>query len=205
VALLNIYIIDDHPLIIESVEHIVSKDSTLNVIGSSMNSNNLKAILNSNSIDVVILDINLPEESGVQVLKWLHENHPDIKVIVLTMHDSPLLLKRLLNNGARGYIVKQSGINEVINALRTVSSNDIYVCESMQNYLPGLDQIPTLSEREEDVLFHITNGRTIKETAAMMNLSPKTVETYRYRLTQKLNVSNIAELIKIAICLGLRL
>lgn len=146
----------------------------------------------------------MENESGIEVLKHLNHRYPHLKVLVLTSLDAPMLVRRLFKLGAHGFIVKQAGLNEIERALHALFDGETYLCHLMQQKIVCLEDIPVLSEREEEVLFHITSGKTIKETGQAMGLSPKTIETYRLRMTQKLNVSTTADLTKLAILLGIQ-
>jgi DNA-binding NarL/FixJ family response regulator len=153
--------------------------------------------------DVVIMDINIQPLSGIDATKLVRKESPGSKIIGVSMHNQPSFAKRMLKNGATGYVTKSSNRNEMFEAIIAVSSGEKYICKEIQENLSkqifvddDTPDISKLSEREIDVLKHIKDGLSSKEIAEKLFLSSRTVEVHRSNILKKLNLKNTASLLK---------
>lgn len=200
----RVALVDDHPLLRGQLVFLINKEPDLEV---SSESDNIQAALEAitrDRPDVAIVDITLKGSSGLELIKNLRALDLAIPVLVLSMHDESLYAERALRSGARGYITKHRGSEEVLAAIRCVLAGKVFLSpeytSKVLDRLAGSGEavskslVETLADRELEVFQMIGNGRTTKEIAESLHLGPKTVDTYRERIKQKLNLKNSAEL-----------
>lgn len=192
------------------MKHILGKTGEISVVGEACNGQEVMVEARRTPCDVVLLDIGMPGRSGLDVLKQLRAEHPGLSVLILTMYPEEQYAVRALRAGAAGYLTKDSGPEELVNAVRKVASGGRYVtmraAESLAFEVQGrLRQSPheALSDRELQVLCMIARGKTVNEIAAELTLSAKTVSTYRSRVLAKLNLRNNSEIAYYAVKEGL--
>lgn len=179
----------------------------MRVVGSFGEPDAAVAFAAAEEPDVAIVDIAMPQASGIDVARRLREVSPDTHLLVLTMHSSPEYVHQALLAGALGYVAKASAGPALVEAVRAVQAGRRYLSESLgtealQRYLQRSaadDPLGRLSTREREVLRHTVEGRTIAETAQRLGLSPKSVETYRSRVMTKLDIKDLPALVKFAI------
>jgi len=201
---ISIMIFDDHNLIAEMWSELINSDDRFSVIGiCNDTSENAFEILKAKRPDVVIMDINIQPMSGIDATKMVKKLTPGTKVIGVSMHNQPSFAKRMLKNGAMGYITKNSSKIEMFEALISVTQGKIYICKEIQENLSkqifeddDTPDISKLSEREVEVLKHIKDGLSSKEIASQLFLSARTVEVHRSNILKKLNLKNTASLLK---------
>jgi DNA-binding NarL/FixJ family response regulator len=198
---IRVLVADDHALVRAGLKHILGMTGEVAVVGEACNGQEVMAEARRTPCDVVLLDIGMPGRSGLDVLKQLRVEHPGVAVLMLTMYPEEQYAVRALRAGAAGYLTKDSGPEELVNAVRKVASGGRYVsmrtAESLAFEVQGrFRQSPheALSDRELQVLCMIARGRTVKEIADELTLSPKTVSTYRSRVLAKLNLRNNSEI-----------
>jgi len=211
---ITILLVDDHPVLREGLRAILAAQTDLEVIGEA--SNGREAIRECRRLqpDVVVMDIAMPEINGIDAARTLREEGPQPRIVMLSMHAHTEYIFRSLQAGADGYVVKESAAAEVADAIRSAHQGRRFLSESIaeaviDDYIRRRD-LPTeedplmrLSSREREVLQLIVEGRSTVEIAETAALSPKTIETYRSRLMRKLEITNLAELVKFAIKHGL--
>lgn len=165
-------------------------------------------ILRAEKIDVAVVDLSLPGLSGIELIRIVRDEFPEIPVLVLSMHDEQFYAERALRAGARGYVMKQESIDNVIEAIRKVRRGDLYVSEEVAEKMlfrivSGDDdeqsEVQRLSARELEVFQLIGQGYSTRETAEMLHLSIKTIESYRANIKEKLGLRNAAELMQHAV------
>jgi DNA-binding NarL/FixJ family response regulator len=208
---IRILLIDDHALVREGVSRLLEVQADMRVIGSFGDSGEAIPFAQREEPDVAIVDVAMPNVSGIDVVRRLREASPDTHVMVLSMHSNPEYVHHALLAGALGYVAKESAGPVLVEAVREVQAGRRYLSESLggdalQRYLDdpaSRDPMAQLSKRERDVLRHTVEGRTIAETAAQLGVSPKTVETYRSRLMTKLGIDDVPGLVKFAIRHGI--
>ena len=206
----RILLADDHAVLRAGLRLLLEKQPDFEVVGEAGNGDEALKLATTLQPDVILLDLNMPEMDGLTAIPKLHEQSPHSRILILTMHDDANYLKQALHSGAAGYVLKQAVDTELLLALRAVLRGEVYVHSAMTQKL--LDQVvnPTaepdatdpwqgLSEREYDVLKRVALGYTNAEIADELFLSAKTVETYRARGMEKLNVETRAQLVKSAL------
>lgn len=191
----------------EGVSRLLEAQADLQVVGSFGEPDKALAFVAAEQPDVAIVDIAMPQSSGIDVARQLRAVSPDTQLLVLTMHSNPEYVHQALLAGALGYVAKESAGPALVEAVRAVQAGRRYFSESLgtealQRYLQGSaadDPLGRLSAREREVLRHTVEGRTIAETAQRLGLSPKSVETYRSRVMTKLDIKDLPALVKFAI------
>jgi DNA-binding NarL/FixJ family response regulator len=204
--MIKVFIADDHPIVREGLKQVLADASDMVVTGEANNGRELIHQLRNNSYDVLILDISMPGMSGLDVLKQLKIEKPELPVLVLSVHSEDQYAVRVLRAGASGYLTKASAPDELIGAIRKVLSGGRYISSFLGEKLASeLDLetdkplYETLSDREYQVLCLIASGKTVKEAADELSLSVKTISTYRTRILEKMNMKTNAELTHYAI------
>jgi two-component system, NarL family, invasion response regulator UvrY len=204
---IRVLVADDHPVVRHGLVQILSFESDIDVVAQvGTGSAALECILDT-ELDVVVLDLSLPEMSGMEVLKRLREAAVPPPVLILTVHREDSYAIRTMQMGAAGYLTKASAAEELVSAVRMLADGRKYVSSTLSQHLalrllmPHDEKMPheSLSRREFQVLCHLARGNTQAETAALMELSPKTVNTYRARILQKMRLSTTAQLIRYAV------
>jgi DNA-binding NarL/FixJ family response regulator len=207
---LRIAIVDDHPIVRKGLTEVINHEPGMTVCGESDSSAGGLDIIRRERPDVAIVDLSLGLESGLNLVKQLDALLPDVRVLVLSMHDETLHAERVLAAGARGYIMKQEAMQNLSAAIRCVADGKTYVSPQMSDRIlsrvsggrrPPTDGAPVdrLTDREREVFGLIGRGMGTREIAEALSLSAKTVETYHARIKEKLGLANGHELIRAAI------
>jgi len=203
---LRILLVDDHIIVRDGLKQILSKHFAQAVFGEACNGREALGAIEKNPWDVILLDITMPGQSGLDILKQIKNLQPEARVLVLTMHPEDQYAARVLKAGASGYLTKETASEEVVNALIKILAGGKYVSAAFaQILLSGLAN-PTpkapheiLSDREYQLLRMTAAGKTVKEIGADLGLSVKTISTYRTRVLKKLNLKTNADIIRYAI------
>lgn len=205
----SIYVVDDHPLLVQGLTDLINAQPDMRVTGTTPEWTVALSQFQKEKPDVVILDITLKNANGVEVLKNLRVHFPDLKVLMLSMHDESLYAMRALKAGAQGYIMKASATEKVITAIRQILSGELYLSEEMSRRAmatlvgrkkeTGGSPLEDLSDRELEVFTLIGEGLTTRQIAEKLHLSVKTIETHRAHIKEKLNLKNSTELVQHAI------
>lgn len=197
---------DDHAIVRQGVRRLLEDTGDIRVVGEATSGSDLLTQLRSTATDVVVLDVAMPGARFTEILAGLRREHPSVRVIVLSAHAEREYAVRALKGGASGYVSKDHSAAELTEAIRIAAAGRRYVSPSVGELLaddaslgPGRGPGATLSEREDEVLRLLGRGRTVKEIAAQLELSVKTVSTYRTRLLEKLALRTTAELIRHAV------
>ena len=204
--MIKILIADDHRIVREGLKQILAETSDMVVADEASNTQEVLKKVWDNEYDVLLLDISMPGRSGLDILKQLKSDRPKLSVLVLSMYSEEQYALRALKAGASGYMTKESAADELIEAIRKVSTGRKYISPSVAERLAfslesGDERPPqeTLSDREFQVMCMIASGKTIKAIADDLSLSIKTVSTYRARILEKMRMKNNAELTHYAI------
>ncbi len=204
--MLRILIADDHAIVRQGLKQIVTETQDMVVAGEASNGQELLNKLKEEDYDVVVLDITMPGRNGVDVLRQLRSERPQLPVLMLSIHPEEQYALRALKAGASGYLTKESAPDELVAAIRKVSQGGKYVSSSLAEKLAfeletGHEQAPheALSDREYQVMCMIASGKTVMEIAQELSLSEKTISTYRSRILEKMKMKNNAELTYYAI------
>ena len=205
----RVLIVDDHPIVRQGLRRMIETESDLVVCGEVQTEREARAAIRALAPDVVIVDISLAQGDGLELVRDVHAQRPELPMLVLSMHDELIYGERLLAAGACGYIMKQAASDQLLVALRRVLSGGIYVSEALAGSMGkgrtdaanGVtsDPIERLSNRELQVLSLIGRGLSSREAADGLGLSVKTVETHRQSLKRKLNLATNAQLLQYAI------
>lgn len=208
--MIQVILCDDHAMVRRGIRDTLSEAVDIQVTGEAGNYAEVREALRNTSCDVLILDINLPGRSGLEVLGSLKEADSKVRVLVVSMFDEDQYAIRCLRAGAHGYLNKAGDPNQLVEAVRTIATGRKYVTPAVSEMLvshlsePNSDKLhASLSERELQTLLKIASGRKLSTIAEELMLSPKTVSVYRARLLEKLKLSNNAELTVYAIRNGL--
>lgn len=203
---IKVLIADDHAIVREGLKQILADTKDIVVAGHAENGNEAIKLSRENICDVLLLDISMPDRSGIEVLKQVKKESPQIPVLMLSMHREDQYAIRSLKAGASGYLNKQSAPAELVNAIRQVASGRKYIsaalAQELANQINDNHEIPlheTLSDREYQTLTMISSGKTVSDIAAELVLSVKTISMYRSRLLQKMKLRHNAELTHYAI------
>ncbi|MFY0626568.1 MAG: response regulator transcription factor [Reichenbachiella sp.] len=200
---INIVVVDDHEMFRSGMESILQKNIDFEVYQGAGSGIELKELLNKESIDVVLLDISLVEESGLDLLEDMKLKHPEVNFIMLTMHEEIQYVKESLRKGAMGYLLKESGEKELFEAIYDVSQGKKYFKNKISDLLIMDMSTPSekkiLTDRELTIVRMVANGRITKDIADELCISIRTVETHRSKIMKKLNVSNASEMIRLAL------
>lgn len=205
----KIFILDDHAVVREGLAKLIEQEADMSVCGSAEDSYGLMKGLETCTPNVIIVDISLEKSSGLDVIKNVKIFYPDINMLVLSMHDEQIFAERAIRAGAAGYVMKCEKPKELIKAIRTVANGKLHFSEKMTTLLlhkainikenENKDLIETLSDREFQVFQLIGKGVSTKEIADILNLSCKTIDSFREKIKHKLNFTNSSELIQYAI------
>ncbi len=204
--MIRVLVADDHAIVRKGLVQVISQTLDIKVTAEAECADDVFTAVRSGSFDVVVLDLNLGTDSGIQVLKSLQAELPDLPVLILSMHPEQHFAVRTLRAGASGYLNKDSAPNDLVKAIRRLADGRRYVsadvAEELVSELHEDNDGPLharLSDREFEVLRHIASGKTVSEIADMLALSVKTIGTYRSRVLDKMNMRNNAELTHYAI------
>lgn len=204
--MIRVLIADDHTVVRRGLKQIVGEEGDMTVTGEACDSQELVTLVRKQPCDVVVLDISMPGRSGLDVLKDVKHERPELPVLILSVHPEDQYAVRTLKLGASGYLTKDSAPEELVQAIRKVLMGGKYVTPSLAERLAsdlasdsGRPLHETLSDREHQVLCMLASGKSVKEIADELALSVKTVSTYRSRILEKMNMRNNAELTHYAI------
>jgi len=212
----KIIIIDDHPAVREGLKSIIKRDVKLEIVGESGNGKTGLLLVHELKPDLVVLDISLKDLNGIQVTRKILKSYPGIKVLIMSVHSRIDYIKEAFLAGARGYIIKESAPDKLLEGIEKVLKGSYYMDsyvshEVIEKMLIGkthileakTDLYGSLSNREQQVLRYLAEGRKTREIASELFISIKTVENHKANIMKKLNVKNIVELIKYAAKIGL--
>lgn len=207
---IHVLIVDDHELVRFGFKSLLGAHQGIEVLDTlSSGEDAINWCRNNNgNVDVILMDINMPGIGGIEATHRINKSWPNIGIIIVTVHNTGPLPKQLLNGGARGYLTKGSGVEEMILAVKDVSHGKHYIAKDIAQQLalsiiPGdANPLDSLSMRETQVLMMIAQGIKTQEISEILNLSPKTISTYRQRLNEKLNVTSDIEMLHLAIKYG---
>lgn len=210
---INIVLVDDHKVLRHGLSQAIRAEQDMEIMGQAENGYEAVKLAGELVPDIMIMDIGMPELNGIEATRQILKAHPQIKVIALSMHSNKKFIHEMFKAGAKGYLLKDCEYSELIGAIRLVVQNKIYLSPSItgiviENYMMQTGEekqnaFAVLSDREREVLQLIAEGKTTKQIARMLHVSPKTVEGHRTRIMHKLEIDSIANLTKYAIREGL--
>jgi DNA-binding NarL/FixJ family response regulator len=204
----RVFIVDDHPVVVAGLQSLLGQLPDIEVAGAVSSAFDAIPFLQANEVDVILLDINLPDISGIELCKRIHKEFPSLKILGISTFSERSYISRMIENGASGYLIKSASAQEIAEAINTVLKGKMYVSVSIEHALrplssKPLDSLPPLTKREKEILHHIAEGLTNNQIAEKLFISPLTVDSHRKNLLTKLNVNNTASLVRFAVEHGL--
>jgi DNA-binding NarL/FixJ family response regulator len=197
---LKIAIVDDHKVVADGFERLVNESDMAQVVGKVHSAADCMRMLAGEQVDVLLLDISLPDGNGVDLCLQIKAKYPALKILMLTSYSEMTIIIRALENGASGYILKNAMTEEILEGIRVVASGEQFLCEEVDMLMKKKENHPIrLSRREQELLRLIVEGRSNSEIAESMCLGYETIKSYRKNLILKLNAHNTAALVKMAI------
>ncbi len=208
--MINVFLVDDHELVRTGIRRILDDIRGIKVVGEAESGESAVQWCRDNDPDVILMDMNMPGIGGLEATRKILRYSPEIKIIVLTIHTENPFPTKVMQAGASGYLTKGAAPEEVLNAIRMVNSGQRYISPEIAQQMAlaqfsSDDENPfkNLSERELQIMLMITKGQKVTDISEQLNLSPKTVNSYRYRLFNKLDISGDVELTHLAIRHGM--
>lgn len=208
---IKLLLADDHPMFLEGVRNALQKFEHLHIVAECTDGNAVEAFLRRQPVDVAVLDVNMPGKSGLELARLIHQTYPHVKIVFLTMyHPAALAAETLYSPYSQGYVLKNSGSHVLCEAVEAAYAGKMYMDPKLKEViqLPDLDFLPSavkLSSREKEIIKLILQGRGNREMAAELFISELTIKTHRKNIYTKLDVRNVAELIRAINKLGIRL
>jgi two-component system, NarL family, invasion response regulator UvrY len=203
--MIGVITIDDHPVVRRGLKQIIAAEQDMQVVGEAENAQEALHVIREIACDAVILDITLPDASGLDVLSRLKSEHPNLPVLIMSIHDEEPYALRVLKAGASGYLMKNSIPEELIKAIRKITSGGKYISPSIAERLaselasPGKSPHEKLSDREFQIMCLIASGKSLKEIGEALFISGKTVSSYRARILEKMSMSTNSDLTRYAL------
>jgi|SRR2546430_227377 len=205
----RIVIVDDHPLFRKGLEQLIHSDSAFAVCGEANNASEAMEVIRKLHPDLAIVDLSLPGANGIELIKNIRAEFPKLPILVLSMHDESLYALRALRAGAEGYVMKHEAMANVIQAIHEVFNGRPYLSPAMAAQVitkfahrgsqSEADAVERLSDRELEILELIGKGKEVRQIAKRLHLSPKTVETHRAHIKEKLNLQNARQVARFAV------
>lgn len=209
----KILLADDHKITLEGLHILLDKQPDMKVVAEAEDGRMAVKLARKLKPDVVIMDVTMPELNGIEATRQILADAPDTKVLVLSMHLDRRFVAKMLSAGAKGYLLKDCAFEELVKAIDAVARNETYLSSQIvsiviEDYVSQLSKTASdaslvMTSREREVLQLLAEGKSMKQVAGELHLSVKTVETYRKRIMDKLNIHSVAELTKFAIREGL--
>ena len=212
--MIRVSVADDHAIIREGLCMMLGNQPDMEVVGSAVNGREAVLLVDKHEPDVIVIDISMPELNGIDAIQQMLPTHPNLKVIVLSIHETKAYVYRALKAGAKGYLLKETAGLEVVDAVRTIYRGERYLSKRIADLLldaaflhletsMDFSLLDTLSPREREILQLVAEGKTSQQIGERLFISPKSVDTYRSRLMHKIGVEDMAGLVKFAIQQGL--
>jgi DNA-binding NarL/FixJ family response regulator len=197
---IKVFITDDHYMVIEGIRSLLQSEKKIEWMGHATNAASCMAFIRQQQPNVLLLDINLPDKSGIDLCKEIKEKYPDIYILGLSSFNQQSYIQKMMQNGASGYLLKNATQEEIVDAIQAVVQGDKFMSnEAALTMRENKDaQIPVITRREKEVLHLIAEGLTNKEIAEKLFISTTTVDTHRNSLLSKFDVKNTANLIRMA-------
>ena len=204
---INILIVDDHAVVRAGLRAVIQSDPNLNIIAEATGGLEALSLIEKGQPDVIVLDLSMPDMDGIMVTKELHARYPEIRILILTVHEDEAMLREVMRSGASGYILKHAAENDLIEAIKLIMQGDIYVDQKMLPSLIGHEtssktkpdiSVEPLSPREVDILKLIVDGYTNRQMGDELGISIRTVEGHRANIYGKLGLHSRVELVRYA-------
>ena len=201
---MRIAIAEDQRLIRELLAQVLAREADFEVVAEAASGQEAIALVRSAAPDVLVLDVGLPDMSGVEVARALHKEHAKLAIVTLSMHEEPYFVQQMIQAGADGYVVKSAALTELVQAIRSVHAGRMFLSPAITRHaVAGAPGPARLSEREAQVLALIANGYQSAAIAVKLSISVGTVEAHRRNIMTKLDLHTVAQLTKYAVRQGL--
>jgi DNA-binding NarL/FixJ family response regulator len=199
----RVYIVDDHAVVVEGIYSLLQKEKDIEMAGYAANADNCIQYFSTHTADVILMDISLPDMNGVDLCKLIKKDYPGIMVLALSTFNQGTYIRKMMESGASGYLLKNAGKQEIVEAIKAVTKGKTYFSfdagQALKSHTEQQSAIPPLTKREKEVLVNVADGLTNAQIAEKLFISIDTVDTHRKNLHTKLNVNNTAMLIRFAI------
>lgn len=212
----KVFLADDHGILREGLKHILNQTGYCEVVGEAANGKEALEKIDEIKPDIVILDISMPELTGIEAARKIRKYHPEMKVIILSRHDNEEYLEQLLKYGIHGYVLKDDAGHDLIRAMEAVLKGETYLSPRITTRImkdlsapgrekrdPGTSRFQSLTNREREILKLIAEGKSNEDIGQDLRISPRTVKVHRSNLMRKLDVHKVADLVKYAVKTGL--
>jgi len=197
---ISLLIVDDHRILVEGLIKLFGNSEVIQVTGIAYSGKECREILSMRTPDVILLDISLPDVSGIDLCKEIKEQYPEIRIVVLSSFSEYAMVRRMFESGASGYVVKNAMPEEIIMSVEKVMENETFLCEEIDLLMRKRTHNPVwLTPREKELLRHIVDGYTNPEIAEKMYLGVETINSYRKNLLIKMGARNTALLVRMAL------
>lgn len=202
---IRVLVVDDHAILRDGIRTLLERQAEIDVVGEASNGIEAISLVGKLQPDIVLMDIAMPEMDGLEATRRITDTHPDVRILILTQHDNREFIIPLLQAGASGYILKKSGGRELINAIHEVYEQGAFIEPTITRQLlddfsqqgqESTQTVKDLTDREKEVLNMLIAGKSNKEIAYLLGISPKTVSVHRSNIMKKLDVHNIFELLR---------
>jgi DNA-binding NarL/FixJ family response regulator len=207
---IRVLIADDHALMREGLRRILATDPAFTVVGEAKDGHETLAAVRAGGLDVLLLDLSMPGRSGIELVRQVKVERPQLKVLVLSMHDEQQFADRAIRAGASGYLTKDSAATQLVAALHKIADGGLFITPAMAEALAKRLQGPAeelphrrLSDREHEVFLRLAAGESLTEIAQRLHLSVKTVSTHKTHVFEKMSLGSLAELVRYALAHGL--
>ena len=211
---IRLLLVDDHAVVRSGLKMLLANESNMEIVGEAANGAEAVARAGSVRPDVILMDIGLPDMTGIEAARAIKSLHPNVAIVALTIHEDEEYFFNMLDAGASGYVPKRAAPEELLTAIRTAAQGEVYLYPSLAKLLVKdyLSQdrvaenkavLDELTSREQEVLTHLADGASNEQIAAALVISPKTVERHRENIMRKLNLHSRAELVRYAIRKGI--
>jgi DNA-binding NarL/FixJ family response regulator len=198
----KVFIVDDHAVVVEGIQSLLQHEKDIEMTGYAITAGHCLQYFTNHTADVILMDISLPDMNGVDLCREIKKNYPGIMVLALSTFNQGTYIRKMMESGASGYLLKNADKHEIINAIKKVTMGKIYLSHeaglALKSDTQKQDALPRLTRREKEVLTHIAEGLTNSQIAEKLFISVDTVESHRKNLHTKLNVKNSVMLIRVA-------
>ena len=201
---IKVFVVDDHYMVIEGIQSLLKNEDDIEWMGHATNGTSCLAFLKQHLPDIILMDVNLPDISGIELCKQVKQLYPSVFILGLSTFNQQPIIRNMLENGAAGYVLKNATREELMEAMKTVLSGKPYLSFDVALSIRKTDdELPIITRREKEILFLVGDGLTNAEIAEKLFISIPTVNTHRKSLLNKFNVNNTASLIRLAAKLNL--
>jgi DNA-binding NarL/FixJ family response regulator len=202
----RVFIADDHAIVREGLRRILAADSSFVVVGEAKNGHEVLSAVRAGDFDVLLLDLSMPSRSGVDLIRQVKAERPDVRILVLSMHDEQQYAVRAIRAGASGYLMKDTAAQQLVTAINRIAAGGMYITPAVAEALALGLQSPgeelahkRLSDREYEILLLLASGESVTKIGERLHLSVKTVSTHKTHILEKMNLGSLAELVRYAI------